>query len=122
MRMIGREKLSETYLTIAEAKVLLERRYREGLKENLDRPAVEEVKFSMEHAEKFAKLGPDEARELKKRLMEKFGWMEERLAAKIVDIMPEDMDDLRVIFAKESHELTREEGNEIIAVLDEYRR
>ncbi|NPA47683.1 MAG: DNA-directed RNA polymerase subunit F [Thermococci archaeon] len=119
--MIGREKIEERYLTIAEAKELLERRYKEGLVENPERPAVEEVKFSIEHAEKFAKLHPEDASKLKQTLMEKFEWMDERLAVKIVDIMPKDMDDLRVIFSKETHQLTKEEGEEILAVLDEYR-
>jgi len=119
--MIGREKIEEKYLTIAEAKELLEERYREGLVENPEKPAVEEVKFSIEHAEKFAKLSPKDARELKETLMEKFEWMGERLAAKIVDIMPEDRDDLRVIFSKEAHELSKEESDEILEILDKYR-
>ncbi len=121
MAMIGREKIEERCLTIPEAKKLLEARYREGLAENPDRPAVEEVKFSIEHAEKFAKLSPEKAAELKAKLLERFDWMNERVAVKIVDIMPEDMDDLRVIFAKEIHELTKEEGEAILSILSEYR-
>ncbi|WP_297506904.1 RNA polymerase Rpb4 family protein [Thermococcus sp.] len=119
--MIGRKKLEERFITIAEAKELLERRRAEGMVENPEEPMFYEARISLEHAEKFSKLPPEKARELKERLAGLFEWLDERLAAKIVDIMPEDYFDIRVIFAKEEHMPSKEEAEEIIKLLDEYR-
>ncbi|WP_457754672.1 RNA polymerase Rpb4 family protein [Thermococcus sp.] len=119
--MIGRKKLEEHYLTIAETKEILLKRRREGLKENPEEPMFYEARISLEHAERFAKVTSEQAKELKDKLISAFDWMNERLAAKIVDIMPEDYMDIRVIFAKEDYMPTKDEAEEIIKILDEYR-
>ncbi|ACJ15892.1 DNA-directed RNA polymerase, subunit F [Thermococcus onnurineus NA1] len=119
--MIGRKKLEERYLTIAETKELLERRKAEGVEENPEEPMFYEARVSLEHAERFAKLKPEQAVELKEKLIGLFEWLDERLAAKLVDLMPEDYFDIRVIFTKEDYMPTREEAEEIIKLLDDYR-
>ncbi len=119
--MIGRKKLEEHYITLAEAKELLERRRAEGMEENPEEPMFYEARVSLEHAERFAKLKPEQAVELKEKLMALFDWIDERIAAKLVDILPEDYFDIRVIFAKEEHIPTKEEAEEIINLIDQYR-
>ncbi len=121
MSMIGRKKLEEHYVTLAEAKELLEKRRAEGMEENPEEPMFYEARISLEHAERFAKLKPEQARELKEKLMNLFDWIDERIAAKLVDLLPEDYFDIRVIFAKEEHMPTKEEAEEIINLIDEYR-
>ena len=121
MNMIGRKKLEEHYLTIAETKELLEKRKAEGMEENPEEPMFYEARVSLEHAERFAKLRPEQAAELKEKLLGLFDWMDERIAVKIIDLLPEDYFDIRVIFAKEDYIPTREEAEEIIRLLDEYR-
>ena len=121
MNMIGRKKLEEHYLTIAETKELLEKRKAEGMEENPEEPMFYEARVSLEHAERFAKLRPEQAAELKEKLLGLFDWMDERMAVKIIDLLPEDYFDIRVIFAKEDYIPTREEAEEIIRLLDEYR-
>ncbi len=121
MSMIGRKKLGERYLTIAETKELLERRKEEGMEENPEEPMFYEARVSLEHAEKFAKLSPEKAKELKEKLMELFDWIDDRIASKIVDILPEDYLDIRVIFAKEDYMPSPEEAEEIVKLVDEYR-
>ncbi len=121
MSMIGRKKLEERYLTIAETKELLERRKAEGMEENPEEPMFYEARVSLEHAERFAKLKPEQALELKEKLLGLFDWIDERIAAKLVDLLPEDYFDIRVIFAKEDYMPTKEEAEEIIRLLDDYR-
>ncbi len=121
MSMIGRKKLEERYLTVAETKELLERRKAEGMEENPEEPMFYEARVSLEHAERFAKLKPEQAIELKEKLMGLFDWIDERLAAKLVDLMPEDYFDIRIIFSKEDYMPTKEEAGEIIRLLDDYR-
>ncbi|WP_457742694.1 RNA polymerase Rpb4 family protein [Thermococcus sp.] len=119
--MIGRKKLEEKYLTLAEAKELLELRKEEGTAENPDEPIFYEARISLEHAEKFAQLTPEKAKELKEKLINLFDWIDERIAAKLVDILPDDYLDIRVVFAKEPYMPTPEEAKEIIELIDEYR-
>ncbi|ASJ03238.1 DNA-directed RNA polymerase subunit F [Thermococcus profundus] len=119
--MIGRKKIEEHYLTLSETKEILERRRAQGIEENPEEPMFYEARVSLEHAERFAKLKPEQARELKEKLLDLFEWMDERIAAKLVDLLPEDYFDIRVIFAKEEYMPTREEAEEIIKLLDEYR-
>ena len=121
MSMIGRKKVEEHYVTIAEVKELLEKRRAEGMEENPEEPMFYEARVSLEHAERFAKLSPEKAAELKERLIGLFDWLDERLAAKLVDLLPEDYFDIRVIFAKEEYQPSREEAEEILKLLDEYR-
>ncbi|KUH32755.1 DNA-directed RNA polymerase subunit F [Thermococcus celericrescens] len=119
--MIGRKKLEERYLTISETKELLERRKAEGMVENPEEPMFYEARVSLEHAERFAKLKPEQVAELKEKLLGLFEWIDERIAVKLVDFMPEDYFDIRVLFAKEDYMPTREEAEEIIRLLDDYR-
>ena len=121
MIMIGRKKLGERYLTIAETRELLERRKAEGIEENPEEPMFYEARVSLEHVERFAKLKPEQAAELKEKLVGLFDWLDERMAAKLVDLLPEDYFDIHVIFAKEEHQPSREEAEEILKLLDEYR-
>ncbi|WP_297439122.1 RNA polymerase Rpb4 family protein [Thermococcus sp.] len=119
--MISRKKLEERYLTIAEAKELLEKRKAEGVEENPEEPMFYEARISLEHAERFVKLRPEQAVKLKEKLIGLFEWLDERLAAKLVDLMPEDYFDIRIIFSKEDYMPTPEEAEEIIRLLGDYR-
>lgn len=119
--MIGRKKLKEEYISIPEAKELLLKRREEGLEENPEEPIFYEARVSIEHAEKFSKLPAEKAKELREKLIGLFEWLDERIATKIVDIMPEDYFDIRVIFAKEEYTPTKEEAEKILEILAEYR-
>ena len=119
--MIGRKKLGERYITISEAKEIFLKKYEEGIKAGIEEPLFYEARLALEHAEKFAKLPAEKARKAIEELMSEFEWMNERIAAKLVDIMPEDNLDLRVIFAKEEHQPTPEEMKKILEILDKYR-
>ncbi len=121
MSMIGRKKVEEHYVTTAEVKVLLEKRKAEGMEENPEEPMFYEARVSLEHAERFAKLKPEQAVELKEKLVGLFDWLDERMATKLIDLLPEDYFDVHVIFAKEAHQPSREEAEEILKLLNEYR-
>jgi DNA-directed RNA polymerase subunit F len=121
MSMIGRKKIEEHYITVAEAGKLLAKRREEGMEENPEEPMFYEARVSLEHAERFAKLKPEQAEELKAKLMELYDWLDERIAVKLIDLMPEDYADIRVIFSKEEYMPSPEEAEAIIKLLDEYR-
>lgn len=119
--MIGRKKLKEEYISIPEARELLLKRKEEGAEENPEEPIFYEARVSIEHAERFSKLPAEKAKELREKLTGLFEWLDGRIATKIVDIMPEDYFDIRVIFAKEEHMPTKEEAERILEILEEYR-
>ncbi|NJF24363.1 RNA polymerase Rpb4 family protein [Thermococcus sp. Bubb.Bath] len=119
--MIGRKKIEEHYIAIAEAGKLLAKRREEGMEENPEEPMFYEARVSLEHAERFAKLKPEQAEELRAKLMELYDWLTERIAVKLIDLMPEDYTDMRVIFSKEEYMPSPEEAEAIIKLLDEYR-
>lgn len=119
--MIGRKKIKEKYISIPEAKELLLKRKEEGAKENPEEPIFYEARISLEHAERFSKLSADQAKELKEKLIGLFEWLDERTATKIIDIMPKDYFDIKIVFAKEEHIPTKEEAEKILEILDKYR-
>ncbi|MCD6558592.1 MAG: DNA-directed RNA polymerase subunit F [Palaeococcus sp.] len=120
--MIGRKKIDEKYVSIAEAQVILKKELEEGLKVNPEEPLHYEARLSLEHTERFSKINPEKVQEVKQKLMEAFEWIDDRMATKLVDIMPEDYFDIRIIFAKEEHMPTKEEAEKIVEILDGYRK
>ena len=60
-----------------------------------------EQKRALEHAKNFGKLGKKDSESLRKKLSELNLSLTLEWTAKIVDLLPETVDDVRVIFAKE---------------------
>ncbi|EHP84060.1 RNA polymerase Rpb4 family protein [Methanotorris formicicus] len=103
--MIGKEILSQKYITVSEAKAIM------------TNMAGEELSYehgcALDYLQKFAKLSPEDAKKLVEELME-IG-VDEKHAVKIVDILPEDYDDLRVIYYREDLPPNKDEILEIVA-------
>ena len=111
---IFKEKVGEEYLTTAEAKELLadveaERAAAEG------RELRYELARAIEHVNRFAVLSPAESRDLVAELRELDG-VEESTAYKIANLLPENRDELRSIYAQERYSLSGEELDEILGV------
>lgn len=105
--------MEEKYLTLSEIKAELESEQKE--REEL----LAEQKLALEHAKKFSRLSPANAAKLVKKLManEK---VNESLAVKIADLMPNHNDDLQALFAKERTSLTKEEMDQILDVVRKF--
>ncbi len=92
--MIGKEIIKGNYIPISEVKVLMEKR----------REKYEDEEFSYEHGcawdyvLKFSKLDYENAKNLLNELLE-LG-IDEKTSVKIVDILPKDEIDLKVIYYK----------------------
>jgi DNA-directed RNA polymerase subunit F len=100
------EILGETLITNAEAKEILKERKKE----------IElgyEQKNALEYLKKYDKLTPKKARELVEKLREVKKLRERQIIA-IVNILPKDRDDLRLILEKDYNLLTDEEKDFII--------
>ena len=115
---IFKERLDEEYLTISEVKeILTEIEHERSLDE--DRELPYELARSIEHANRFAVLDPDDARDLAEELLEldKVG---EPQAYKIVNLLPRDRDELRSIYAQARYSLSGDELDEILDTVAKY--
>jgi len=74
------------------------------------------------YIEKFVKIKPEKAEEIKKELMGlNIAKLREKHIVKIVDFMPEDADDLKKIFVGEDFTLDLDELNLILEKIKSFR-
>lgn len=109
---IFKEQLDEEYLTVPQAKALLEDIEAERVAE--DRELRYELARAIDHANRFATLDPEEALELVEELAE-HEKVEEKTAFKIADLLPQSRDELRAVYAQERYAL---DGDELDTILD----
>ncbi|MGI6464077.1 RNA polymerase Rpb4 family protein [Methanobacterium sp.] len=109
--MIGKKVLETEPIPLVKVKELLE-----------DREKVHELNYeqnlALDHVTKFSKVSAENVEKMVTELEE---IVKKSQAIKIADIMPEDMDDMRLIFAKERGPHKREELEEILKIVDKYR-
>ncbi len=78
-----------------------------------------EQKLSIEHLKKFTKLSKDKALKLAEEISNVVKLSDEVLV-QIVDILPQSIDELRLILASEKFSLREEEMNKILEVIRKY--
>lgn len=100
------------YLTLAEVREILTNLMKE-------RELTLEQRYALKHAEDFSKLDIKKSLELKEELM-KLPFMTERVAVKIVDILPQTPEEVRAILYKEPMTITLEEIQKILETVKKY--
>jgi DNA-directed RNA polymerase subunit F len=104
--------MSERYVTLAEVKELL-------TEESERRELLMSQKSALEHAQKVSYLSAEDTR----RLVEEVSALDivdDRIAAKIADILPKYPNDVRAIFYKERIELTADRIQSILDIVAKY--
>jgi DNA-directed RNA polymerase subunit F len=104
--------IKETLVTNAEAKEILKERKKE----------IEfgyEQKNAYDYLKKYDKLTPKKAKQLAEKLAEVKKLRERQIIA-IVNIMPKDKDDLRLLLEKDYNLLTDEEKNFILENVNKF--
>ena len=108
--MIGKKVLDTDPIPLVKVKPLLE-----------EREKVHELSYeqnlALDHVTKFAKISAEDAEKLVGELEE---IIKKTQAIKIADVMPEDMDDMRLIFAKERRSQKKEELENILEIVNKY--
>lgn len=111
MGMIGKKTLDTDPIPLVNVKPLLE-----------DREKLHELSYeqnlALDHVTKFSKISAENAAKLVSELAE---IIKKNQAIKIADLMPEDMDDMRLIFAKERGSHKKEELENILKIVNKYR-
>jgi DNA-directed RNA polymerase subunit F len=115
---IFKEILDEEYLTVSEVKNLLADIEEERALDE-DRELPYELARTIEHANRFAVLEPEESLELVEEL-EAFEKVDEQTAYKIADLLPRARDELRAVFAQQRYSLDGDELDEILDVVAKY--
>ena len=110
--MIGKKVIDSDPITIAEVKSMLGE-----ISEHYE--LTYEQNLSLDHVTKFSKLDEEEAKKLVEELSE---IIKKTQAIKVTDIMPEDLADLRLIFAKERGSFKQEDMEKILEIVDKYRQ
>lgn len=103
-------------ITLSEVKALLEREQGARGPQNLSY----EQKLALDHAEHFAKLPPERAQDLVKKLLALGGRINEYYAYRIADLLPSHADDVRAIFARERSVPDNDEIEKVLATVREY--
>jgi len=110
---MAKKALRERMITIPEVKKLLESLGEEKLDQFQRR--------SLDYASKFSRVEPDKAETLVRALIEKFG-LEEEEAIQVVNCMPESIEEIRVFLAGGRKIVETSKLQQILNLLDEYRK
>lgn len=115
---IFKETIDEEYLTVSEAKEYLQEIEEERAGDE-DRELRYELARAVEHVNRFAVLDAEESRELVEELQE-LEKVDEVTAYKIADLLPQNRDELRAVYAQERYSLSGDELDEILNVVVKY--
>lgn len=105
--------MEEDYVSLAEMKALLDK------EKAARRELSQEQMYALSHASAFAKVDGSKVRAMMKELME-IPMMSPFNAAKIVDLLPTHLDDVRAIFAKERFSLSKEDAEKVLEIAGKY--
>ena len=78
-----------------------------------------EQNLTLNHISRFKRYSVEDTEEIYHKLVDDFE-LRDKVATHIVDLVPKDMEDMRVIFAKEPSKTTPEEMKKILEMLEEY--
>ena len=110
--MIGKEIIKNEPITGAEVKEALEE-FSETNELNY------EQNITLNHLARFRRYSLEDSEEIVAKLQEEFN-LRPKVAVHIVDLVPEDLADLRLIFAKEPSKVDNEEMKKILELLEQY--
>lgn len=115
---IFKETVDEEFLTVSEAKELLQEIEAERAGDE-ERELRYELARAIDHVNRFAVLDPEESRELVDELQE-LEFVDEPVAYKIADLLPQSRTELRAVFAQERYALEGDELDEILDIVAKY--
>jgi len=111
--------VNQKHITIAEARNILDKKRKEYKEGGIE--MLYEQKRALDHANKSAKLNLRDTTTMVKKLSELEIELTEDQIVKIADLLPQTVDDVRAIFAKERFKYGEEEIKGIIDVVAQYR-
>ncbi len=111
--------INERNISLAGVRKILEDKEKTYV--SADMELFYEQKRALEHARRYAKLSLKDIEELRKKIGELDMGLSEGQVVKICDFLPEDVDDVRAIFAKERFKYSKEDIQKILDLIAGYR-
>ena len=78
-----------------------------------------EQNITLNHLARFKRYSLEDTEEILEKLQSEFN-LRPKVAVHIVDLVPQDLADLRLIFAKEPMQIDKEEMEKILELLEQY--
>jgi DNA-directed RNA polymerase subunit F len=78
-----------------------------------------EQNLTLNHLARFERYCAEDSKEIIEKLQDEFG-LRPRVAVHIVDLVPKDLADMRLIFAKEPGKTEKEDMEKILEFLEQY--
>ena len=110
--MIGKDVIESEPIPSSEVKRILEE-FAEDNELNY------EQNLTLNHLARFKRYSAEDAQEIFEKLQDEFS-LRDKVAAHIVDLVPVDLADMRLIFAKEPTKTTKEDMEKILEMLEQY--
>jgi len=111
--------IEEKPVSISEVNEILKKKEKDYVDAGLE--LGYEQKKAFEHAAKFSKIGVKDAKELEGKLSALELALTPDRIVKIVELMPDSVDDVRAIFAKERFKYTEDDIKKIIDLVKQYK-
>ena len=80
---------------------------------------IKEQNVTLNHLARFPRFSLEDTEKIIEELETKIG-LRHKVAVHIVDLIPQDLSDLRLIFAKEPTQISKEEMEQILDILNQY--
>ena len=110
--MIGKEIIESAPISGAEVKKVLE----EFSEEN---ELNYEQNLTLNHLARFKRYSAEDSQAIIEKLQDEFG-LRPKVAVHIADLVPKDLADMRLIFAKEPGKTEKEDMEKILEFLEQY--
>ena len=106
---------------IIETEAISSARVKETLEDfSQDNQLNYEQNLTLNHLARFKKFSAEDTEEIMEKLQEEHPNLRTRAIVHIVDLVPKDLADLRLIFAKEPYQPDKEEMEQILEILEQY--
>ena len=110
--MIGKEVIESEPIPSSKVKEILEE-FSDSNELNY------EQNLTLNHLARFKRYSAEDAEEIYQKLIDEFD-LRNKVAAHIVDMVPEDLTDMRLIFAKEPTKTSNGDMEKILEMLEQY--
>lgn len=111
--MIGKKIIETEAIPSAKVKEILE-------EFSQDNELNYEQNLTLNHLARFKKFSAEDSEEIMEKLEQEHPNLRTRAIVHIVDLVPKDFADLRLIFAKEPYQPDKEEMEQILELLEQY--
>ena len=105
---------------IIESKPIQSVKVKEALEEfSQENELNYEQNITLNHLSRFKRYSVEDSEKIISELEDKIG-LRQKVAVRILDLIPQDLSDLRLIFAKEATHIEKEQMEDILEILDQY--